>query len=266
MERRKFFYTPEHLAPQMLIERPIFEGFISERAVHVWAANLDQPTEVVEEFHRLLGDEDRIRISKYKTEELRNRRIVARGTLVLLLSQYLDSPARAIHLTSSGLQKPLLSAVHASDLRFNVSHAEDFGVFAFARGIAIGVDVERVLSLPDLDGVADNCLSEYEKNWFFALPDAERIEAFYRIWTIKEAYLKAKGTGLSVSPTTVEIESQGDDFHFYSIDGNRENANGWKIISYSPAPGFCAAIVVEGRGNQIYHFNWQSSVLNLVGA
>jgi 4'-phosphopantetheinyl transferase len=83
------------------------------------------------------------------------------------------------------------------DIRFNLAHSGSLAVYGFARGCEIGIDVEECRPLRDLESIARNCFSESETSHLLCLDVAEdRLQAFYRCWTRKEAYVKAVGEGL----------------------------------------------------------------------
>jgi 4'-phosphopantetheinyl transferase len=121
--------------------------------------------------------------------------IASRGTLRLLLAHYaggIETP-RDLHLAHGEQGKPFLAG---SDLRFNLSHTRDLALFAFAREIDLGVDVEDIHASDDLEAVAEQNFALAERDALLALPQSERTSAFYRCWTRKEALLKADGCGL----------------------------------------------------------------------
>src|SRR5205807_4072981 len=95
--------------------------------------------------------------------------------------------------------QPLLPATgQGADLRFSVSHSEDVALLAFARGREIGVDIEAIRADADYCGVAQSFFSRQEQETLRALPAGRQCEAFFACWSRKEAYIKARGMGLSL--------------------------------------------------------------------
>src|SRR5438094_10495422 len=82
-------------------------------------------------------------------------------------------------------------------LRFNVSHSKSLGLYAVTRDRRVGVDIERIRPLPDLDEIAERVFSPEERLALRRLPPARRPEGFFNCWSRKEAYGKAIGYGLA---------------------------------------------------------------------
>ncbi len=135
----------------------------------------------------------------------------------LVLGRYLGmSPARVV-FTSSEFGKPILAKPCADqDLVFNTSQSSNFAsiAVAFGRGIAVGVDIERV-DRRVTDALAQSCLSEVEYKWFKALSHDKREAGFIRLWTCKEAIIKASGHGLLIDPKLIVLDP--DDLAIQSL-------------------------------------------------
>jgi len=137
----------------------------------------------------------------------------------LVLGRYLGiSPARLV-FTSSELGKPSLAEPNAGqDLVFNTSQSSNFAAIAvaFGRGIEVGVDIERV-DRRVTDALAQSCLSEAEYEWFKGLSHDKRDAGFIRLWTCKEAIIKASGHGLLIDPKLVVLDP--DNLAIRSLPG-----------------------------------------------
>lgn len=129
----------------------------------------------------------------------------------LVLGRYLGvSPARLM-FTSSELGKPSLTGANGDqDLVFNTSQSSNFAAIAvtFGKGIEVGVDIERI-DRRVTDVLARSCLSDFEYEWFNALNHDKREAGFIRLWTCKEAIIKASGHGLLIDPKLVELDPVG---------------------------------------------------------
>lgn len=227
--------------------------------IHVWWSYLDQPAEVTEKCYEILSEPQRARISRYKTAQLRNRQTVSDGSLTSLVAGYLNDDPGHIELQFAQFGKPFLVRSEGGiNLQFSVSHSSQIGVYAFARDRLIGVDVEEMVPRADWEGVLAMCLSEYERVWFFRLASPRKPEMSYRLWTIKEAYLKAIGRGLSISPADIEVSLEGEnEYRFHSINGENERGRNWSIIPFTPATNFSASVVVEAGPTRIRYFHWE---------
>jgi len=239
----------------------MFEDLDAE--THVWWCQLDQPIEVVEEYYEVLSETERRYIGRYKTAQLRDRHTVAKGSLKTLIGLYLDENPEQLELRSGQFGKPFL--VRANDepnLQFSGSHSSHIAVYAFAKNRLIGVDVEEMVARAHWEDLLTMCLSEYENRWFSRLVSSRKAETFYRVWTIKEAYLKATGTGLSVSPRNIEVRVGGEnEYQFHRISGVFERTRQWRLLSFTPSTNFSASLVVEGGPTDIKGFCWEPNRL-----
>ena len=173
-------------------------------SIHIWRL-LPTARLAPEDYTPFLQPEERERAGRLRFPADQWQSLASRATLRLLLAHYAGH-AHALHLrlalTDRG--KPTLPG---SSIRFNLSHTRDVAVFAFARDMEVGVDVERTHAISDLDDVAEQNFAAAELAALRSLPEAERTLAFYRCWTRKEALLKAEGSGLfrSLDSFTVSL-------------------------------------------------------------
>lgn len=124
-------------------------------------------------------------------------------------------------------------------LQFNISHSHELALCAITASRAIGVDIEYLRPLPDAEPLAQRFFSKAEHARIQVLPVDEQAQVFFRLWTGKEAYLKATGKGLSHPLNQVEIVYTERGW------GLTEALPGWFMQSFSPAPDYLAALVVE---------------------
>jgi 4'-phosphopantetheinyl transferase len=140
--------------------------------------------------------------------------------------------------------KPCLSpALTQHHLEFNLSHSEDLALIAIARGAAVGVDLERIRPLPDAGELAARFFSERENELIQSLSEDLRPAAFLRIWTRKEACLKASGEGIGHSLKLANVITPSGDFaRRISLPGGSKAAAEWVLQELNPASGFVAAV------------------------
>jgi 4'-phosphopantetheinyl transferase len=128
---------------------------------------------------------------------------------------------------------------------FNVAHSKGLAVFAFTHNLEVGVDVELLRPLADLEGVAGLALAPSEAAELQSVPAGERATAFFACWTRKEAYLKASGNGLG-SPRDVAVTLRpGAPERLVSVQGAPAEPDRWELRSFEPAPGYVGAVAVE---------------------
>jgi 4'-phosphopantetheinyl transferase len=216
--------------------------------VHVWLAGLDvarQPDDLAP-----LSAEERRRAARFHFERDRRRFTAARSCLRRLLGAYLGVSPAAIAFGAGPQGKPHLAGPPAaSGLRFNLSHAGDLALIAVTREREVGADVECIRPVADLARLAASCFSPAERAQLLALQPDDRLAAFFRGWTRKEAYLKARGIGLSCAPERVEVSVRADEpARLLGVPGGPCEAMRWSLWGLTPAPEAVGAVVVEGRG------------------
>ena len=219
-------------------------------AIHLWAAPLERPPDVVQGMRATLADDERDRAARFHFERHATRYIVGRGTLRLLLASYLRlRDPRDVVFGYGAHGKPVLavSSGGAAPLQFNLAHSEAFGLFAFTRSIEIGVDVEHIHFIPDMESVMKVSFADAERREVIALGTAEeRRDAFFRCWTRKEAVLKALGWGLARPLDSFEVSLDLDRPGVRSMNDNPRAATEWRLLHLTPAPGFVGAAGWQG--------------------
>lgn len=142
----------------------------------------------------LLNAEEQERAKRFHQAIHTTRFILARGLLRQVLAKYLDTDPQLIRFAYGKRQKPYL-ADNDADLQFNISHSDDMAVIALRKTHQIGVDIEKIQSTYE-DGIAKRFFSPDEYAELHALPESQRLSAFYRGWARKEALIKTLGEGL----------------------------------------------------------------------
>lgn len=197
----------------------------------------------------LLSDAERHRASRFLFDRDRDRFIVARARLRQLLGARLGARPESVELVYGSHGKPALAPWLAdSALRFNVSHCGDVTLYAFSRGREIGIDVEAVRVLPDADDIAARFFSQRENRAYRALEPRDRPLGFFQCWTRKEAFIKALGDGLSYPLDRFDVSlTPGEPAKILRVEVTPGARCGWRMESWSPVPGFVAAVVIGHR-------------------
>jgi 4'-phosphopantetheinyl transferase len=219
-------------------------------SVHVWAVSLQVSDDTLSRLATMLVSAERRRAESFHFDRDRNRFIAGRGMLRTLLGRYLHAQPEAIWLEYGPNGKPLLAGRFArSGLQFNLTHCEDLALLAVARGRVVGVDLERIRTLNGAQEMAAFFCSPRENAEFQSLPPGERDAAFFRIWTRKEAWLKATAKGIGQSLEKVEVSFQaGEAARFIHLPEEAGTlASGWNLRELTPAPGFVAALAMPGE-------------------
>jgi 4'-phosphopantetheinyl transferase len=143
----------------------------------------------------VLSDDECERAARFRFDRDRRRFVAGRAALRSLIASYLDVAPVEIAFDYGPQGKPFVSG---STLSFNVSHSGARAVYAFGSCREIGVDVELLEHARYDDGVAERFFSPQEVATLQKLGQAARAFAFLRCWTRKEAFIKARGEGLSL--------------------------------------------------------------------
>lgn len=217
--------------------------------VHLWRCPLDD-SRFIALAESYLTPQERMRAEKLKMVRIRSQFIAARCTLRHLLSRYVDLPPREVPIEYQDGGKPLLAAPF-DGLHFNVSHCENRGLFAFTQVGRIGIDVEQFQPRENVERLVERFFAEPEKERFRCLDAADRLRAFFRAWTCKEALLKAIGQGVQ-SLDCCEVAFEPDvPARVIRLHDDHEASERWSLREWSPETNFLAALAVELKSSPL---------------
>lgn len=230
---------------------------LNDSEVHVWLVNAGSENIPQELLAVSLSEDERESAARFKFAKDRRLYVAAHAALRSLLADYLRVAADDIHLVLGTHGKPALAPqIIASGLEFNLSHSHEVALVAVARQKAVGVDVEFVKREFSFDELARRFFTTDEVAALFELPQPLQREAFFKCWTSKEAFLKAKGTGLSGKLDEVVITLAADQ-------RVRINASvpGWSLSELTPCVDYQGALVVQGDSRPIRCFQWEPPLI-----
>jgi 4'-phosphopantetheinyl transferase len=222
---------------------------------HVFRLSLDVSTAALRTQERFLSADERVRASQFVFDADRSRYIAARSTLRAILGHYLDTPPEAIGFRYGPFGKPELD--EGCPLRFNLSHSADLALVAVAWRRAVGVDLERIVPKRACEEVAARLFSPTEVSALARLAPAERLLGFFRCWTRKEAYVKARGDGFCMPLPSFNVSLKcGDLPCLLDMRQCTGDTSLWTLANLEAGPGFAASIVIEGAAVEIRQFDW----------
>jgi 4'-phosphopantetheinyl transferase len=220
--------------------------------VHIWCAALERPSPVVTRLSVLLSPDEKARAERFYFERDRVRYIVGRGLLRTILGKYLGMDPAHIEFSYGPYGKPALKTDQPNQtLQFNLAHSQNQALFAFCADRPLGIDLEHVREMPDEDALARHVFSPAEAALVASLSGQQKHAAFFKIWTCKEAVLKASGHGLTKPLDQTEISLTGETARLAVIDGDPDKAARWRLELFKPLPDYQAALAFEGRTCQI---------------
>jgi 4'-phosphopantetheinyl transferase len=139
-------------------------------------------------------------------------------------------------------------------LRFNVSHCDSWALIAVTLEDRVGIDIERLRPLDDLENVARSCFSELELETLLSVPANQRTEAFFNCWTRKEAFIKAWGDGLSYPLGDFDVTLLPQvPAELVSVRGNVTAPAEWSLVAWQPVPGYVAAMAIDQPTVSVSH-------------
>ena len=228
---------------------------IHEGEVHVWRAGLEASPSAVDEFHELFSADERERAVRFRFDKHRRRFTVARGILRTLLGRYLERKPQDLTFGYSEHGKPFLAGTRTLDLRFNVSHSAEMALFGFTLGREIGVDVEQIRPDRSTREIAERFFAPREVEALFALPKEEQTNGFFRCWTRKEAYIKAKGKGLAIPLSSFAV-SLVETASLVWVQDASDEAPRWRLRKIKLDGGYAGCVATRFQPADFLHWRW----------
>jgi 4'-phosphopantetheinyl transferase len=187
--------------------------------IHVWRISLDRSADL---FRSYLSPDEQIRADRFHKSLDQERFMVARGMLRQIIGQYLKQPPPSLIFSYGDHGKPMIA-----NLEFNLSHTSDLALLAIAIDRPVGIDLEQIRPMENLTKLAARFFTAEEHQTIMAADESGRTELFFRIWTSKEAYLKAIGVGLGGLQSIIRPD--------------------WNVREITPTIGFVGAIAAPGK-------------------
>lgn len=217
---------------------------MEQNFVDVWCGQLTLAPENRQALEAMLSDGERQKARSFQREMMRDRYIAVRGLLRQTLASYLHVEPASLQFVLGEHGKPSLAD---AALHFNLSHSADTLLIAVADFTDIGVDIEIIRARGSLGSLARRCFSQREfQAWCLLAPDQQEIN-FYRLWTKKEAFVKAVGRGIALGLDRCEVEL-GPGGELRAIPDEYGLATDWKAIELPVHADVCAALVAENCG------------------
>jgi 4'-phosphopantetheinyl transferase len=223
--------------------------------IHLWLAFYDEITEahLHSAYRELLNAEEKNQEPRFYFERDQRRYLVTRALARTVLSRYEPVHPREWIFSSNAYGRPEVANTPAKDsgLSFNISHTHSLIVLGVTRSRALGVDVENFRAREVSMDIADRYFAPQEVTALNAVPQHQQQYRFFEYWTFKEAYIKARGMGLSLPLDKFSFHYPHDRAVEISIDPElADPAARWQFWQFQPTPEYLVAICAERVGIQ----------------
>ncbi len=220
---------------------------LANNEVRIWRVVPDLLTSDSEQLWLVLSSDERQRAAQFHFEGDRWRYVAGRGSLRLLVGEILNLPGSVLRFEYGEFGKPRLAKSQEQDVRFSLSRSGELILIAVTKGRAVGVDIERVQADLDLDEVAARFFSTSEVRSLALLTGVSRHEAFFTCWTRKEAYVKARGDGLSMPLDQFDVSLlPGEEARLLETRHDPHDAQRWSLVPITVPSGYVATVAAEG--------------------
>jgi 4'-phosphopantetheinyl transferase len=223
---------------------------LQQNEIHIWGADLDNLKVSDSEAKQMLPGSEREKSERFRFDVLKTRYIKCHFLLRVLLGYYLgvDSYNQEFYRNQHGKQS-LTGATDCNPIFFNLSNSENICVYAFTHVAEVGVDVEKIHDLSNMDRIVERFFSPLENKIFRSLPEHNRKKAFFKCWTRKESLLKAMGVGLSFPLDKVDvITDASEEMSEVFIKTKELNMEiEWTVRDINVFEGFASALALKGN-------------------
>jgi len=222
---------------------------LSDNELHVWQVSTNITPKAFLEYKNVLTGKELNNISFLKFKQAKDSYVVSQGALRKLLSGYLGIPPNLVKIGRQEKGKPY--SIDDPNLNFNMSNSGQLVAIAFSYDGEVGIDIEQIRPLPDLDEMINANFSANEIR-FITTKLKEKLNRFFRFWTIKESYLKAIGEGMRLTPDCLEFSIDEDRIKLLSVKGVFEPED-WKFKEFSASADYVGSITY-GRNDTAIKF------------
>jgi 4'-phosphopantetheinyl transferase len=216
-----------------------------EMQVEVYSVRLNASPGHAGPMNEFLSEEEQLRAQRFKFAHLTDLFVQTHAALRILVARKLRVEPGGIVFSTGAFGKPRID--RAPEFGFNLSHSGNMAVFAFASDCNVGVDVEQIRELSDFEEIIHRYFSIAEIEEFWNVERNLRKDAFFNAWTRKEAYIKAKGEGLSIPLDGFSVSLRPGAAPTLTVPCALDSREEWQIEELKPAAGYVGALVYSGE-------------------
>jgi 4'-phosphopantetheinyl transferase len=223
---------------------PVEMPELQSQSIHIWLVRLDTSYNNYSELIPVLSKDEQRRINRFGSDKALKQFVITRACLRKILGHYLKVQPEQIIFEYNKRGKPFIPR---RGLQFNVSHSKDIALVAVTPAANIGIDVEFVRKGVNYEGIARRFFTSHEQQFLSTIPCEQRVEAFYRCWTKKEAFAKAIGGGLFKVLHAFDTTMVCD-----------RSSSHWLLKSFCLGNGsYIAAVAAKTKNLQLECWRWQ---------
>lgn len=220
---------------------------VGRGVIDIWSWSLDRSIPEVARLWDTLSLDETMRAAGFVRERDAMRFSAGRGMMRRILGHYLATSASAVTLIANPHGKPQICPSMGLSLQFNLSHSNNRAVLAVCDVFPVGIDIEEIR--PIEEDVASHFFSRKECMALNALPPENYMDAFYRCWTRKEAFVKAHGAGLLLPLDSFDVSiSAAAPPRLERLEGDNMASERWTLFNIDTPQGFAGAIAVMTKG------------------
>ncbi|HWR01257.1 MAG TPA: 4'-phosphopantetheinyl transferase superfamily protein [Chlorobaculum sp.] len=219
---------------------------LDKNEISVWQVDIDK-VDTSGDLSETLSDDEIQRAYSFRFAADRKRFIARRAILRTLLGRYLSVDPAEIRFSENSSGKPQVAFPQQPGLRFSLSHSGNLLAFAHSPDPEIGIDIEKIDSATDLEDVAKTYFSPAEQTMLDDLPEPARVQAFFRIWTLKEAVVKASELNLEDGLRSLNLADAHNSSRIDTILGDGRVVS--CLSGVLDAPGYASALAMSAQPN-----------------
>ncbi|MCW9012433.1 MAG: 4'-phosphopantetheinyl transferase superfamily protein [Gammaproteobacteria bacterium] len=230
---------------------------LDDNTIHIWLNYLNIHQARLKHLYPYLSEEEKERSEKFKFFKHRKRFIASHGFMRSVLSTYFHKSAGELKFCYSERGKPeLLLTADEPDIRFNLSHSNNLAILAVCKNHPIGIDIEYMGRKNEWAKLIRRFFTPTEQAGIFSLPEKQQKNAFFQVWTRKEAHMKVTGQGLHLAPGQFSVSIPPEPARFIENLKNRTE-NHWymqDIILPEMYHDYCGCVSTTNNFESIIHF------------
>jgi 4'-phosphopantetheinyl transferase len=219
---------------------------INQNNIDIWLLNIEDFNLINDrDYLSILSEDELEKYHNFKVNSLRHRFLINRANLRLILAKYLRINPQEIVFNYSDKGKPSLNFnIHSQKIYFNLSHKNNYTVYGIGQ-CNLGIDLEKIDDKVKIENIAKRFFCPEEYQYLTKLKKEDKFSYFFTLWTIKEAYLKLIGQGLSGGLDSIYIQDIGDNHNYQIINNQGNKLEHWMVKTWNILDNYILSIVVN---------------------